>query len=239
MYSKNNSVLALIIVLILLLSACTSKNEAPDPGQVLTQAAELASQGSTLTAIAKPPSSTPLPPPATLAPVPSATSEIIPTNALIIVTEDNPQPIFTEAVVIPSPTQNLYSDCYKALYASEGGPADYSHYRGTTSFTKTWRIFNSGTCAWTSDVYLVHVATTIFENNVEGPYSTETFGQGTEIVVISDPIQPGEYLNIEIEFTAPAAGNDTYKVYYKLYGPGGIFDISGTAVWFIIKVTPP
>lgn len=251
MFLMNKKLLTLFVLLLVVLSACSSSNEPPDPGQVLTQAAQLASAGSTMTAEAMPPTMTLLPPTAThtLEPVPSATQNIVPTNALSEPTIDpnatnvtpvsSPPPISTQPPATSTPLSNISSDCFVAGFTYDGPPADYTHFHGTVSFVKEWRLQNIGTCSWASDVYLVWFATTIIENGVEVRDSGETFGQNTEIAVITEPIPPGGYLNLAVEFTAPPTGNETYKVYYKLYGPAGFIDIGGGSIWFIVDVTPP
>ena len=249
MSSTSKKSLVVLLILLFVLSACSSNNATPDPGQVLTQAAQLASEGSTLTAIAQPATATDSPPSTstpTLEPVPSATSEIIPTNALTEpIVDPNQTPVATQESIAtqPAPTSvpvgNFSPDCYVAGFTYDGPPWDYTHFHGTVSFVKEWRLQNIGTCSWTSDVYLIHFATTIIENEKEVRDSNETFGQDTEIVVITDPIPPGGYLDLAIEFTAPPTGNDTYKVYFKLYGPGGVIDIGGGSIWFILDITPP
>lgn len=258
---KNTPFKTILIIALLAfyLSACGGGQQTlSDADAVLTQAVEIANQGLTETAAAIPPATdTPLPQPTdtpTLLPVVNPTQPILPTNALSLTEsgEEGEVEAFPTKIILPStstpvPQQNQGggADCYKAAYEGEGPPADNTSITGGKTFTKTWRIKNVGTCPWTSqDVYLKWVGTTYTpQNGLPDPSSTELFGQGSVIGVITDTVQPNGYLDIEITFKVPVpkgwATNEVWQGFYKLGTPGGIIPISGGSIWFKIIATNP
>ncbi len=113
-------------------------------------------------------------------------------------------------VTIPTmgPTQkpapiNTGSDA--ATLAGETIPDDTKFLPGTT-FTKTWRLMNSGSSTWTNDYKLVYA---------EG----DQMGANTEYR-IPIPVEPGKIIDMSIQMKAPdTAGN--YKGYWKIKNPNG------------------
>jgi hypothetical protein len=96
-----------------------------------------------------------------------------------------------------------------------------------SSFIKTWRIKNVGTCTWNSEYQLV------FESGdaMSGP----AYQQLTNI-----HIPPGETLDISVKLTAPDTPG-TYRGNWKFSGPyGDIFGLTtGNPIWVEIKVGTP
>jgi hypothetical protein len=86
------------------------------------------------------------------------------------------------------------------------------------------------------------VGTTMTKLNQPPKEVSELLGQGSVIPIITDPVYPGQHLNISIEFAVPIPKNgieERYKVYYMLGTPGGLIHFSGGAIWFdIIAVDP-
>ncbi|MGB3699634.1 MAG: NBR1-Ig-like domain-containing protein [Anaerolineales bacterium] len=93
-----------------------------------------------------------------------------------------------------------------------------------SSFIKTWRIKNVGTCTWNSEYALV------FESGdaMSGP----AYQQLTDI-----HIPPGESIDISVQLTAPDTPG-TYRGDWKFRGPyGDIFGLStGNPIWVEVKV---
>lgn len=93
-----------------------------------------------------------------------------------------------------------------------------------STFIKTWRIKNVGTCTWNSEYQLV------FESGdaMNGP----AYQQLTNI-----HIPPGETLDISIQLTAPDKPG-TYRGDWKFRGPyGDIFSLTtDNPIWVEIKV---
>ncbi|OQX61893.1 MAG: hypothetical protein B6I38_07850 [Anaerolineaceae bacterium 4572_5.1] len=159
----------LLATLALLLSACNMPGsivETPNPNAVFTAAAQTASVQLTQAAQSHPtqPAATnpPLAPP-TLAS--SATPDL---------------PTIT-------PTQ----DCDKAKFITDVTVDDGTVFASGENFTKTWRLKNIGSCAWTTDYALV------FDNG-------EQMG-GLSPKPLTGNVAPGETVDISIDLTAPAA----------------------------------
>ncbi|MFO7943636.1 MAG: NBR1-Ig-like domain-containing protein [Anaerolineales bacterium] len=100
-----------------------------------------------------------------------------------------------------TPTQNIVftltptttggensSDCNRASFVEDVTIPDGTEMNPGESFTKTWRLENTGSCPWTTD-YSVQ-----FLNGIE---------MGGETVPIDAPVEPGETVDLSINFTAP------------------------------------
>src|SRR6186713_3234052 len=82
--------------------------------------------------------------------------------------------------------------CYWAQFIADVTIPDGTNFTPGTSFSKTWRLKNIGTCAWNSnDVSL------IFD-------SGEKMGAATSIA-IPTTINPGQTVDITVSMTAPSA----------------------------------
>jgi len=112
-----------------------------------------------------------------------------------------------------------------ATLAGETIPDDSKYLPGTT-FTKTWRLMNSGSSTWTNDYKLVFA-------------SGDQMGGNSEYR-IPLPVEPGKIIDMSIQMKAPdTAGN--YKGYWKIKNPNGtVFGPGGTgSFWVKIEVASP
>ena len=128
-----------------------------------------------------PPTATPVPPTATLTPVP-ATSLPTPT-------------------VTPTPCAPNDSD-----FVSDVTIPDGKHEAAGAAFTKTWRLSNSGQCAWTTAYTL---------RNVSG----EVMGGVT--INLPHDVPVGATVDLSVNFVAPsAAGKHISR--WQLFTPEGV-----------------
>jgi uncharacterized protein YkwD len=99
---------------------------------------------------------------------------------------------------------------------------DYSHMDPRETFTKTWRIKNTGTCAWTS--------------SYSAAYSSGDHLGNKDSVPLSDTA-PGATLDISVDMAAPST-DGTYKVFYELDNSAGkaMTIDNGNTIWAIITV---
>jgi uncharacterized protein YkwD len=90
------------------------------------------------------------------------------------------------------------------------------------TFTKTWRVRNTGTCIWASDYVLTHYS----ENSMGAPDSTPL-----------DITFPGETLDISVNLIAPATPG-TYRGNFVIENPEGlIMQVDNDSrLWLIIQV---
>ena len=131
-------------------------------------------------------------------------------------------PTITPTVGTPVPTNA--PDCTnQASFVADITIPDNTNVAGGTTFTKTWRIANTGTCVWGPEYTLTH-------------YSGERLN-----VVNFVPLAvtyPGQNLDISIDLTAPTA-TGSYQGNYVIKNPAGLIMSIGddSRLWVIINVT--
>ncbi|MBN1302840.1 MAG: hypothetical protein JXA13_00290 [Anaerolineales bacterium] len=193
---KLSRFLMVTLALIVVLSSCNLPSTAPsDPNTLATAAAQTVE--AQLTAFA---------------PVATATSPGTAPTSTGIVPPTLP-PTFTSVAPQPTATQN----CDKASLSSETYP-DGSKLSPDESFTKTWRLKNTGTCSWTSSYQMVFV-------------SGDAMG-GPAAVSLTGNVNPGQEIDVPVSLKAPASSG-TYKGTWKLRNAAGVYFAT---VWVEIKV---
>lgn len=114
--------------------------------------------------------------------------------------------------------------CDRGSFVSETIPDD-TEYQPGTSFVKTWRIKNNGTCTWTTAYSFVFV-------------SGDAMGATTAIPLPSS-VAPGATVDLTVTLTAPATAN-TYRGDWMLQNASGVrFGLGDKAdkkFWVQIKV---
>ncbi len=123
-----------------------------------------------------------------------------------------------------TPTHTPQVKCDQAAFVSETIP-DGSRFNPGRTFTKTWTIRNSGTCTWDANYDLVFV-------------SGDAMGAPAAIQLTSEPVPPGDSVEIVLELRAPLSIG-THRGDFKLRNPNGlIFGIGPNAApfWVEIKV---
>lgn len=152
----------------LLLGACSKPTNATptvDPGLIQTQAVATFSIGLTQTALAQP----------------TATPTETPTPTATVTTTPTASPTSAQ-VVLPT------SSCYVLSFMTDVTIPDNTKLKPGETFTKTWRVKNSGTCDWEEGFQV---------KNVSGSaMSGKTY-------TLPKAIEPGKQVDISIEMTAP------------------------------------
>lgn len=74
-------------------------------------------------------------------------------------------------------------------------------------FVKTWRVKNTGSCPWGAGYKLVYAG---YQDNMSGQFQP-----------ISGVIQPGQEVEISVQFTAPDAANQ-YVSAWQMSNPAGV-----------------
>ncbi len=128
------------------------------------------------------------------------------------------------------------STCDRAQFISDVTVPDGTTFQPGTTFSKTWRLKNVGTCPWTN-------YSLIFDSGEK---------MGGSDATIPTTVAPGQTVDITISLTAPATAG-TYRGYWKLKNSSGIpfgigsagtksfwveIKVAGTAVTPVITVTP-
>ena len=187
MITKSHSRYFLIsAIFILLLSACSSPEaSAPtlDLDAVFTQVVGTLEMDYTQTALALPtstntpePTFTPLASPTLFQPTIDATLTPVP----------SPTPIGTAQIpIIPATAYG----CYNAFFVADVTvPAGTNFVPGKT-FTKTWRLANTGTCDWNGDFKITYISGNLF---------------GSDTTKIRKRVGPGSTVDISLDMVAPS-----------------------------------
>jgi hypothetical protein len=163
------------------------------------------------------------------------TIEAVGTQTGFTVTPGLPLPTATIGVTLLPATNTAISGgpapvsrCDAAQFLGDVTYPDGSLVPRNNTFVKIWRIKNIGTCSWTTSYSLVFTS--------GDPMS------GPSAVSIAGTVNPGQYIDIPVTFTAPNKDGN-YRGYWKLRNATGVlFGIgtqADTAFWVDIKVTGP
>ncbi len=136
---------------------------------------------------------------------------------------NTPAPVVIPTLGNTQPVDVKPSGSDKAALVSETIPDETKFLPGKT-FTKTWRVMNSGSSTWTTDYKLVFV-------------DGDQMGTNTEYRMPMT-VDAGKIIDLSVELTAPVAIG-TYKGYWKIKNPGGtVFGPGSGSFWVQIVVSP-
>jgi len=210
---------------LLLLTACnfpgTSSQPTIGPEVIYTAAAQTLIAQQTQSALGTPiviPSSTSpvvvLPTDTSVAP----TSTPIPTNT----------PLPTATSVPPTPTENPIP-CDRGQFVKDITVPDNTEIAAGSTFVKTWRLKNNGSCTWTSSYAVVFYNGDAMSGPASGSLTTGT-------------VPPGSTIDISLTLIAPTTPG-TYKGNWRLRNASGAtFGIGADAdesFWVQIKSVAP
>lgn len=155
----------------------------------------------TSTSTSVPPTSTPVTPTATLPP----TFTLVPS-----LTKRPPT-----ATAIPIP-------CDSASFVEDVSVPDGSVFSPGASFTKTWRLKNTGRCTWTTNYAIV------FD-------SGEQMGGGSPVAFTNNVVPTGN-VDVSVTFTAPSLEGN-YRSYWKLRNASGtVFGTGANSLPFYVDI---
>ena len=210
--SKGMALFIAAFVAVLLISACQpSGTPTLSPEQIAQSVASTqqaaATQQYVETLIAKLDELTNQP---TWTPLPTYTPYPTPTNP--------PAPTAVVGTATPQPTQVYGGKCYQMEFLGDVNyPPDTVVKPGET-FTKQWRVRNTGTCTWTTDFDVIFV------------WGDKIGGIGD----ITKDIKPGDEAILSAPVVAPQTPG-TYMAYWMVtdnqgarfgYGPGGDYSLA-------------
>lgn len=118
-------------------------------------------------------------------------------------------PAAPTATFLPTFTQTPATSCDQAdaAYPSiDITIPDNTEIPARQTFTKVWRVVNSGTCNWTAEYEAIFVS----GDQMEAP----------DAVSISEPVSPGQSIDIDVTMIAPSEPG-TYQGYWKLRNANG------------------
>jgi len=199
-----------LILMVMILGACNMPNGSPSPAEqtaiIDRSVAETVAAGPTETVQIEEQTVT-----ATPDPGPSDPATPTPTSTL----EADP----------PPPT-NTQIPCNLGRYISDVTIPDGTKFEPGDVFTKTWRIKNTGSCAWTSGYDIV------FSGG-------DAMGAPGAIQITSGTVNPGQSVDVSVDLTAPAS-EGTYRGNWQLRDPSdvifGIENSSSGLFWVEIEV---
>jgi len=184
---KTLRILSILSIAMLIITACNLPSNAatqnPNDPNVVFTAAALTVQAQ-LTQVA--PFNTP-----TLSPP-------LPTNTVVTIP--------TAAPVIPTNTPLVQPTavCDQATFVNDVTIPDGTAMTPGTTFKKTWRLRNTGTCTWSG-------YTLVFDSGEAMSPVIDTIGT----------VAPGQEVDVSVSFTAPLTPGD-YKSYWRLRNPSGV-----------------
>ena len=203
MNGKFLTTLMLLVITLIILTACSGgiPITGPNPNVAATQLAQVetaAHATATFSAMSTEiallqtqvaqPTATSLPP--TLAP--TATATLVPPTA-------TPVPPTPTATAVPLP-------CNAAQFIADITIPDGTTVSAGMSFTKTWRIRNTGACTWTPDYDL------LFYNG--------DLMSSTPVVAFPYYVEPGQYMDISVDLFAPNR-EGYYRGYWMMRDASG------------------
>ncbi len=151
----------------------------------------------------------------TIAPPQATDTPAPPTNT--------PQPPVTDTPAPPTVTPTA-ACTDQVAFVSDVTVPDNTYFASSTTFTKTWRLKNAGTCSWTTSYALVFDS----GNIMGGPTSQNLAGN----------VAPGANVDISVVLTSPSS-NGTHRGNWKLRNDRGtIFGLSGGPFYVQIIVGP-
>ncbi len=133
--------------------------------------------------------------------------------------QDISRPAATLAPVIPTAVP-APTNCVNAMsYIADVTIKDGQTFNPGSSFRKTWRVYNNGSCTWDTNYYLDFV-------------SGDRMNGGSARVPTT--VKPGQTVDISVDMTAPnRAGN--YKGNWQMRSPQGTG--FGQVIWVSIRVS--
>ncbi len=112
----------------------------------------------------------------------------------------------------------------EALFVQDVTIPDLASIEPGTGFVKTWRLRNTGTCAWNGDYRLV--------------FRTGEAMAGDDAILLP-PAQPGDTVDVSVNMTAPAQGGVYTSFWQVTNSDGATVSLRGTTdprIWVTIQV---
>jgi hypothetical protein len=143
------------------------------------------------------------------------TSTPSPTVTMPVPTQtDSPTSVYPFPYITWTP-----STCDYSAFLADLDIVDYSLIYPGTSFTKTWRIKNIGTCTWTTDYRFTYI-------------SGDPMGADT--IYLPRAVPPGGTIDISLQMKAPDIEED-YSNFWRLRNTAG--EIFGTTFFVAVEVS--
>ena len=226
MFAKRASIILFFAGTLLLLTACNfpgnASNPTISPDLIYTAAAQTLTAQQTQAA-----QGTPVILPSVTSPSATATSPVVvvPTNTPLPPTNT---PVPTNTPIPPTPTATPIP-CDRGHFVKDVTIPDDTEIAAGTTFVKTWRIENNGSCTWTSGYSLVF-------------YSGDAMSGPASAPITDGTVPPGSTVDIKATMIAPTTPG-TYKGNWRLRNASGatfgVGSDAGDSFWVQIKSVQP
>ncbi|MCC7117552.1 MAG: hypothetical protein IT310_03415 [Anaerolineales bacterium] len=152
----------------------------------------------------------------------TATPTAAPPTATVAPKSASPTPKSNSPTATTSSTTSSANCVNSAAFLSDVTVPDNANFAQGKTFTKTWRVKNTGTCDWTDSYTLTFLS----GEQMGAPSSTPL-----------SETKPGKTLDISIEMTAPKKDN-AYRADFELRDSSGqaMPVDNGVSLWVIITV---
>jgi hypothetical protein len=199
-----------------------------DPSLIYTAAAQTLQVQLTMAAAGTMPV---LPSPTSVVVQPSATQPAS-TESQPLSPSDTPVPTNTPvptATSVPPTATTVPIPCDRALFVKDVSYPDNTEVATGSTFVKTWRLMNNGSCTWTSGYALIFVS----GDAMNGPASSQ---------LTTGTVPPGGTIDVSVTLKAPDTVG-TYRGDWKLRNAAGatfgIGDYADKTFWVQIKAVTP
>ncbi len=191
---KTHQSMGMLIAMVITMLACSVFASPPtqNPDAIYTSAAQTLQAQMTQTAFAELVGSLTPAPPTDLA------TQALPTETEAAATATEPP-----TPLPPTPTNT--SICDQARYIKDVNVPDGTKFSPNQTFTKTWRIQNSGTCTWSG-------YSLVFD-------SGDPLGGSASVPI--GTVNPGQEVDISVNLTAPAS-EGKYRGYWRIRNATGV-----------------
>lgn len=132
-------------------------------------------------------------------------------------------PIVTETpapIIYPTSAPNL---CDVAGFVEDVTIPDGTDIVAGTSFKKTWRLSNAGTCTWTSDYDVVYS-------------SGDQMGGDSSVSIGTDSVAPGDTVDVSVKLVAPSDPGEYIGYWLLRNASGDIFGIGAGNYTFYVDI---
>jgi hypothetical protein len=198
-------IFSLTILMVAFINGCAQVDVTPTIDSPIAIAAAVSTQLASLPTATIAPSITPVTPTSTATPSPT----INPPTQTVTPTPPYPYPYITWTP----------STCDYSAFLADLDIVDYSKIPPGTTFTKTWRIKNIGTCTWTTQYRFQYIS--------GNP-------MGADTIYLPRAVPPGETIDLSLQMTAPDIEED-YSNFWRLRNTAG--EIFGTTFYVAIEVS--
>jgi len=210
---KRHMIKLTLILLVIILSACNMPNGSPSPAEqtaiIDRSVEETIAAGPAMSIQTDDPNVSATPDP---------------------ISGDPPTPTETHTPEADTPTPtNTPIPCNLGMFVTDVSIPDGTIFEPGEVFTKTWRIKNTGSCAWTSGYDIVFSG----GDAMSAPGSVQ---------ITAGTVTPGQNVDVSVDLTAPASAG-TYRGNWQLRDPSDvIFEIENSSsdmFWVEIEVKVP